>query len=275
MSNENSLPDIFLHLPRSAGTTLWTIINHCYGYQTVNRVITGTIPGTTEVVNDLIANEDLAYRLIGGHFNFDADLAARHDHRYFTMLRQPADRAISTYYKIIRREQHKLHDSFTADEVSLEESFERMPRNLQTRMLAAVPDDRAVTEADLAAAKANLEKHFAVVGVTEQFDESLMLLKRAFGWPMPYYRVRNSSANRPRTLPDSVYERAEAANLYDVQLYAHALTRFDAQVTAQGTDFERELHEFRVKSVRRVRWAQVRRKLRIDRVAAVLRRGEG
>ncbi len=239
-------PDLFLHLPRTGGTTLWTVLNQMYGQSHVLRLLSGTMPGNTAEIHRILTGGATPYRLIGGHFYFDVRLAETHAHRYFTMLRRPDSRAISTYYKIVRREQHRLHDEFIARGVTLEQSLALMPRNLQTRLLANVPDDRDVTEADYAAACQFLRQHFAAVGITERFDESLLLFRRVFGWQaMPYYAVHNSSANRPRDIPAAVYEQANALNAFDGRLYAYATGLFDAQITAQGETFAADLVAFR------------------------------
>jgi hypothetical protein len=38
----------------------------------------------------------------------------------------------------------------------------------------------------LETAKRNIETHFAVVGLSECFNEALILLRRLFGWRMPF-----------------------------------------------------------------------------------------
>ena len=49
-----------------------------------------------------------------------------------------------------------------------------------------------VTEDDLARAKRNLDR-FLVVGLTERFDESFILIRRALGWRLPMYETHNIS----------------------------------------------------------------------------------
>jgi hypothetical protein len=56
--------------------------------------------------------------------------------------------------------------------------------NDQTRQLAGereIPSARTTSEEILRIAKRNLTQHFAVAGVTEQFDRSLILMKQQFG----------------------------------------------------------------------------------------------
>lgn len=235
-------PDVFLHLPRTGGTTLWGILRRVYGQNGVLRLLHGTMPDNTHALREALTTYDGSYRLVGGHFYFDPELAS---YPCFTMLRRPANRAISTYYKIIRREQHRMHDEFIRDNVTLLDSLERMPHNLQTRLIAGVRDDDIVTAEHLELAKSRLHDNFRAVGLTEQFDKSLILFKRTFDWPMPYYDVRNSSKNRPKEIPDAVYEQADAINAFDVELYAYAEALFAHQVAGQGETFEHDLQALR------------------------------
>src|SRR5437667_105406 len=62
--------------------------------------------------------------------------------------------------------------------------------NDQTRQLAGkcgIPKARTSAEEMLRIAKRNLTEHFTVVGVTEKFDRSLLLMKRCLGWGRPFY----------------------------------------------------------------------------------------
>ncbi|MEO5579030.1 MAG: hypothetical protein ABIR58_00110 [Gemmatimonadaceae bacterium] len=55
--------------------------------------------------------------------------------------------------------------------------------NDQTRRIAGEePPLGRCTSAMFELAKQNLRRHFRVVGVTDRFDETLLLMKQAFGW---------------------------------------------------------------------------------------------
>jgi hypothetical protein len=56
-------------------------------------------------------------------------------------------------------------------------------RNEQVRRIAGVPPEKGpCTEATLEKALEHLRTDFAVSGLTERFDESLILMKRRLGW---------------------------------------------------------------------------------------------
>ena len=46
-------------------------------------------------------------------------------------------------------------------------------------------------------AKKNLRRHFSFVGISERFDETLLLLGRTLGWRHVYYRPKLVNKNKP------------------------------------------------------------------------------
>ncbi len=69
--------------------------------------------------------------------------------------------------------------------------------NGQTRRLAGDWNPDANRNTLLSSAKSNLEKHFSVVGLTEKFDETLILLGRVLGWSQwNFSYARNTNPRR-------------------------------------------------------------------------------
>jgi hypothetical protein len=50
-------------------------------------------------------------------------------------------------------------------------------------------------------AKRNLASHFAVIGITEEFDRSLILMKRRLAWRHPFYTSQNVSREPKKHQP--------------------------------------------------------------------------
>ena len=130
---------------------------------------------------------------------------------YITMLREPVARVVSTYHHVLDHPRHWFHDEAVGNDMGLEEFVEAIAGpadNLQTRLLAGRVEGELVTRADgsvavtplgaeaLEEARANLDR-FLVVGLTERFDESFILVRRALGWRLPMYATRNA-ARGPR-----------------------------------------------------------------------------
>ena len=105
--------------------------------------------------------------------------------------------------------------------------------NLQTRMIAGeewIDPKRPADRAALQRAKENLQNHF-VVGLTEEFDESLRLMSERFGWKVGSYTKKNVTRRKPRndTLDSETLGLLREANALDIELYQFARALFETQ----------------------------------------------
>jgi hypothetical protein len=121
--------------------------------------------------------------------------------------------------------------------------------NGQTRSLAGVTDvgfGECSSEV-LELAKDHLRDYFAVVGLTERFDETLILMKKALKWNTPPFYVRlNVSRNRPR-LEDIAKDTLDLIARYnelDCELYEYASKILQRRIQEQ--DIEKELMVFKI-----------------------------
>jgi len=98
-----------------------------------------------------------------------------------------------------------------------------------------------VTSRTLDRAKANLADRFAVVGLTERFEDFLVVLHREFAWPYRRYPALNVGADRvPRArIGDDVSRVVRAHNRFDLELYRFAARLFEQ--AARRVDLEHEL----------------------------------
>lgn len=175
------------------------------------------------------------------------------DATYITLLRDPIERTISSYYHILRNPKHPRYAHYqhmTLREYALKET--RGER--QTRWIygfhtdGSIPGDDQPLPADaLQIAQDHLRSHFRVVGLVEQFDASLLLMQQALGWKNVYYASRNVNEERPRRESvDSetlavLHQHAEP----DLSLYRFAQTLFQQQVARYGSDrLERDVRAF-------------------------------
>lgn len=160
---------------------------------------------------------------------------------------------ISYYYFIRRTTDHYLNDFVLSEATTLEEFVESRAHinidNAQTRMLSGKwfePGFGECTEDILEMARENLQAHFAVVGLTERYDETLLLLKKAFGWRNVFYARQNVTARRPRQaeLPPTTLDLIAQHNQLDRELYRYAVTLFEESVRQQGPSFAREVERY-------------------------------
>lgn len=195
-------------------------------------------------------------RLLQGHFPFGFHEILPGRANYFTILRDPVDRVISYYYHAKREPLHYLykhiHDNDWTLKDLLESRIPLMMNNAQVRFISGVfetPYFDEVDESHLEQAIANL-RTFVVVGVTEEFDLTLLLLQRAFGWGDIGYRSVNVGQNRRPTESHSaeIIETVQRYNRLDMALYDEAQRLLDEQVAAAGWSLRPRLWAFRLRN---------------------------
>jgi hypothetical protein len=174
---------------------------------------------------------------------------------YFTVLRDPVERAISYYYHVRRDHNHHWHDFVVSDDLGLKAFLESGKdigmSDFQTRVLAGgpwhdAPYGKCPPEA-VEAAKHHLREYFSVVGLLKRFDETLLMLRQAFGWRNLFYVPRNITRQRPKKadlLPSTLRAIAEA-NRRDIALYDHVCASFERETWEQGPLFGLKAQIFR------------------------------
>lgn len=247
---------IFVHIPRTAGTTLHTILDRQYRREQIYS--TNPTPDRPSASVDefkrLSAAQIAQIRLLRGHLPFGLHEFIAGPSVYFTLLREPVERVISYYYYIRREPLHYLHDYTLMQGMTLKRCIESRVSlstdNFQTRMLSGFWDQGAYggcTHETLELAKENLRERFRVVGLTERFDETLLLLKKEFGWGNIFYVRQNVTHGRPEPskLPPDALSTIRNDNQLDAELYQYAQTLFETQIQQQGASFSQELASFR------------------------------
>jgi hypothetical protein len=177
---------IFLHIPKAAGSTPYRQIQCNYG-PTATLAIEGSDIGECWAGFDrLPAAQRRRIRFIRGHMPFGLHQVIPRPCIYVTCLRAPVDRIISRYYYTVRRPDNYLCDTIVSQKMDLKDSVcsgvSTELDNDQTRLLSGVgrktPFGQCTTEL-LERAKRNIREHFAVVGLSERFDETLLLINEA------------------------------------------------------------------------------------------------
>lgn len=267
--SESAKVMIFLHVPKTAGTTFRRLIEQRYAAEeTFSFTDFGDIArfrNLSQLVRD-------NYRCVQGHLMFGVHEHLSRPATYLTFLREPVDRTVSAYYYILGDPYHNLHDRFVRNGLSFREIVEHDPELLrdsaQVRLLAGIDVPfGGVTREHLEVAKANIEQHFPVVGLLERFDESLLLMAQEFGWSTPYYQRENTTAVRP-TVPELDPETRSAIerhNELDAELWDFARDRLQRRIEAMEPSFRKRLNAFRRANERRHRmrltWQTCRRRV--------------
>jgi Galactose-3-O-sulfotransferase len=241
---------VFVHVPRTGGTTIERVLDRKYRSRVLH---VETLWDPLAFVGQLPLEQRATADAIAGHVHYGV-----HDHVprqcvYVTMLRDPVARVASMYHFIRGNPKHWLHPELIRTGIDLEE-FARTAAdpgvdNQQTRLIAGIgsgelgqPPSKLGPEA-LEAAKTNL-RTFVVVGLTERFDESFILLRRALGWRLPMYMSVNAAKDADQPPTAAAVAAIRERNRLDLDLYRFARGLLEAAVAEQGSSFRREVAAF-------------------------------
>jgi hypothetical protein len=217
---------VYIHIPKTAGTSLRKLIGHRYPGRF--RKAPNTFTHAREAVTRIPAllAGDPPPLAIGGHLVFGLRDVLPSDAHYLTVLRDPVERALSHYGYLVAprdagRRPHGLLQRTTPhrSDLALEEALadpRYLPDNLQTRMLVC---SRSPFEELPADALARAEEHlrsFAHVGVTERMDDFVASL----GWDVPPAKRRRAGERPAReSLTPAQLRALEKHNALDLELY--------------------------------------------------------
>ena len=237
---------IYLHIPKTGGSTMNHILDWNY-----ERVMTLSVHRR---IPELIALPDDAKRrlqCIKGTVFYGIHRYLPQDVVYITLMRHPVERVISHYFYQFDR---KRRLGEPVPDWTLEEFIEHAPfqPTYQLRVLAGGDDIDTILHGPLPAdalerARRNLATHFAVAGVLEHYDATLLLLQRLFGWPRVFYARQNvNRKRRPRAAfsPETL-AYVERACAEEIALYEDVRQQLEAQIAAQGAGFQADLERLR------------------------------
>lgn len=241
---------IFLHLPKTAGSTLHRIIEREYKSKLIYSIDNFRTQESVAEFKSLPEAQRREIKVLKGHMRFGLHEYLPQPSSYITVLREPVDRVISHYYYVLRKPNHYLYEQVKSKNMSLKDyvssGITKELDNSQARLLSSIAADIPYGECSsdvLESAKKNLQEHFAVVGLADKFDETLILLKQAFNWKTPFYIKANITRNRPlrEDIPQETLDVIEKYNQLDIELFNYAKQKFEEQINQLGNSFEIEM----------------------------------
>ncbi len=249
---------IFLHIPKTAGTTLHQIIDRHYSLDRIFWVHATDVNESINEFKSFSEEKRQRFQLIKGHMGFGLHQFVPQPCSYFTLLRDPVKRIISHYYHVLRTPNHYLHQVVTEQQMDLKafvsSGISLELDNGQTRLIAASNgnEDESIefgcaTPELLEIAKQHLINYFSVVGVMEEFDRTLLLLQKKLGWKNICYARKNTGKNTTKKSDISADTLAaiQQHNALDIELYQFAKQLLQQQIEADSATFEQELQAFK------------------------------
>ena len=230
---------VFLHIPRTAGTTLNAIFERFFSGQPQYRIGRN---GTSHIEDcsrfiALLPERRAGYAYVTGHLEMPVIKAIPGRPFVFTFLRHPVTRLISLYAFVKRTPSHHMHAWLTRTGASLETFVARCPwdevQNGMTRRLAGVPLARSNDKLLLLRAIASIKRYFAFIGLQESFDVSLACLGKLLGIEPAALAVAPQNVNPDAKARDAVDQETTDAILYynalDCMLYDFCRKLFAAE----------------------------------------------
>lgn len=263
---------VLVHIPKTAGTTLGSLLLHhyCERFRRVDmsgvhahadgdrlEVTRYGAGGTVERIErfPLAAHVEA----VSGHIPVGLLGLLPPAERHVTILRDPVERTLSQYYHLVGRRAVWRHEWLPAPTPELrlgdaigERSY--IPDNLQTRMLCGLVSVEQPLPGDaLERATRALRERFTHVGTTERFEELVALLNLDLGWPTVLYERARVNEVRPRgrNVPPEEIRLAEEANELDRELHTEAARLQAEAVERAGPELETELEVLRLAQLRR------------------------
>lgn len=248
----------FLHIPKTAGTSLVSLLDNFYEQKEICQAY------TTADLSQIPVPRLKKYRFFRGHMSPDTlEEKLGEKPQTITLLRHPVSHALSLFAYWRRR----TDQEFLADEIrkfrliSLERYFQdpwlmhtRDYRNFQTRhLLTRLDGSRFETEAGIqtlppyafdpdklnSQAAFELVQGFALAGLVERFEESLLLLAYTMGWQPPeHVPYLNKGTNRPEqhSLSQKLYDKISQASALDMELYNRTNQLFEQRLEGMTLD---------------------------------------
>jgi len=243
---------IFIHQPKAAGTTLTSIIRNQFRKGELFE-IDGSNPGRSQAEFLQLPRETRGrFKAISGHMYFGLHEKLETQSKYITMLRNPVSRIISLYNFIKSKKNHYAHGTITSNNITLHDFVQNNIideiENNQTKRFSGIHNIHPSEEKKiLALAKSNIENNFLLAGISEKFDEFLLVLKMLLNWDSIFYAKLNTTPkNDASDICDSTISLIKERNRLDIELYEFTSRLLDSKIASFGPTFDAHLRFFQI-----------------------------
>lgn len=235
---------IFLHVPKTGGTTLDCAINNTDWVKEHDLFYYRHIQNDTKLSNAGDVFEKFNY---AKYKEFDI----------FSMLRHPVERLVSEYYFV--RDRKEFFSLLRKRPKNLKEYAQNsQTRNYMTAFFLGkrIYDTKPLTKDDLNKVIAAIDHYPIYVGILEEYDKSLNYLSDKMGvkWPKNI-EIKRITLNRPKSneISDDVRNIILENNQLDLELYNYCLAKLKTHnfKTSKNFSFNKDKYGYVMKYTER------------------------
>jgi hypothetical protein len=226
---ERAAPLIFIHIPRTGGSTLWDIFRAALPGK-VRRLALGKVRQNEYNLNRMLERPDDECALTGGHVRMAAMSRAVTRERIISFIRRPRQRVISSWFAFVRIRKRRGVKAREDPDALIE--FARVTRfrtltylvDFSAEQLARW-NDAADAEAHASRIAARIDERIGFIGFLEHFETSVFMLSRQMGWrSAPCYKRRNRGKLKSE-IPEETLAELDALVRLEALVYEKLLER--------------------------------------------------
>ena len=256
----------FLHIPKTAGTSVISILDSYFKKDQVLRL------HAWKYLLPKLPLDFSNYRFVRGHYGIGFYRLLPKKPLYLTVLREPKDIIISSYKMIQRQpeeaERYSIPQDKTISElitdpkilaikdtltrwIGVDQDVLSFTKDMDLNQIADFQPEEHETflspdmsdEELLKVAKQRLSE-FAWVGILERFEESMFLLHYQFGWkPIRDTIRRNVAPKDSNDLNDAAKKQLDEWTKLDRELYKYGLELFESRYSKMVSDLKEKYDE--------------------------------
>jgi hypothetical protein len=244
---------IHLHIPKTGGTTLRDIIQRQYRAEKILMI--PKLEESENILKEVSTSQINQLKLIQGHLKYGIHNHFHRRAKYFSIIRDPINRVLSTYYYVLSQKNNPQNLSTSNNQMTIYDFVQSGVNpfliNGQTKLISGKTGniDNPIIESEelFSLAKENIENDFLFLGITEMFDETILILKNMLGWHMPYYSIANRTKKKPNydAVNPTIISFIKEHNQLDIKLYNITKTSLLNRIAKENDIFQNRINKFK------------------------------
>ena len=251
----NIMKDLFIHLhiPKTGGTTLRDIIQRQYRSEKILMI--PKLEESENILKEVSTSQINQLKLIQGHLKYGIHNHFYRRAKYFAIIRDPINRVLSTYYYVLSQKNNPQNLSTSNNQMTIYDFVQSGVNpfliNGQTQLISGKTSniDNSIIESEelFSLAKENIANDFLFLGITEMFDETILILKNMLGWHMPYYSIANRTKKKPNydAVNPTIISFIKEHNQLDIKLYNITKTSLLNRIAEENDIFQNRINKFK------------------------------